>query len=66
MRDLGVDPFTWVGLALFLLTVLALRSIWTSGGHARKVKFIWSVLAFFPLLGPLGWFVLGRSRRRRR
>ena len=65
MRDLGVDPFTWVGLALLLLAVLALRSIWTSGGHARKVKVILSVIALVPLLGPLGWFVLGRSRLRR-
>lgn len=65
MPDLGFDRFTWVGLVLFALTVLALRSIWTSGGHARKVKVIWSVVALFPLLGPMGWFVLGRSRRRR-
>ena len=62
---LGFDRFTWVFLALFLLAVLALRSIWTSGGHARKVKVIWSVVALIPFVGPLGWFVLGRSRKQR-
>ena len=62
---LGVDRFTWIFLAVFILAVLALRSIWTSDGHAQRVKVIWSVIALFPLLGPLGWFVLGRSRRRR-
>ncbi len=61
----GIDQFTWIGLVLFVLAVLALRSIWTSDGHATKVKVIWSVIALFPLLGPIGWFVLGRSRRRR-
>ena len=61
----GFDAFTLIGLAVFLAAVLALRSIWTSSGHARKVKVIWSVIALVPLLGPLGWFVLGRTRRRR-
>ena len=61
----GIDQFTWIGLVLFVLAVLALRSIWTSHGHARKVKVIWSVVALFPLFGPIGWFVLGRSRRQR-
>ena len=62
---LGPDRFTWIFLVLFLLAVFALRSIWTSDGHARKVKVIWSIVALFPLLGPLAWFVLGRSRRQR-
>ena len=61
----GLDSFTWIFLALFLLAVIALRSIWASGGHARKVKVIWSVIALIPLMGPLGWFVLGRSRKQR-
>jgi hypothetical protein len=61
----GLDRFTWIFLLVFLLTVLALRSIWTSGGHATRVKVIWSVVVLFPVAGPLGWFVLGRSRRRR-
>lgn len=62
---LGIDRFTWIFLALFVLAVLALRSIWRSDGHARKVKVIWTVVALFPLLGPIGWFVLGRTRRQR-
>ena len=60
-----MDQFTWIGLALFCLAVLAFRSIWTSPGHAAKVKVIWSVVALIPLVGPLGWFVLGRSRKQR-
>ena len=61
----GLDWFTWVFLALFVLTALALRSVWTSGAHARRVKVIWSAVVLVPLVGPVGWFVLGRNRRRR-
>lgn len=63
---MGVDSFTWIILALFVLMVLALRSVWKSSAHARRVKVIWSAVVLIPLLGPLGWFVLGRDRRRRR
>ena len=62
---LGTDRFTWIFLGVFLLAAFALRSIWTSGGHATKVKIIWSVIALVPIVGPLGWFVLGRTRKRR-
>ena len=63
----GVDRFTWFFLALFVLMVLALRSVWKSRAHARRVKIIWSAaVVLIPLLGPLGWLVLGRDRRRRR
>ena len=62
---MSVDRFTWIFLGLFLLAVLALRSVWTSAGHAHRVKLIWSAVVLIPLLGPIGWFVLGRSRRRR-
>ncbi len=61
----GLDSFTWILLGLFILTLLALRSVWASSGHARRVKLIWSIVVLFPLLGPLAWFVLGRSRKRR-
>ncbi len=60
-----IDRFTWIFFAIVALAVLALRSIWTSGGHARSVKIIWSVVVLFPVLGALGWFVLGRTRKRR-
>jgi uncharacterized membrane protein len=62
---MGVDAFTWILLALFLLAILALRSVWMSSAHARRVKVIWSAIALVPLIGPLAWFVLGRDRRRR-
>ena len=61
----GIDRFTWIALGIFLLTAAALRSIWTSSGHATKVKVIWSVVALVPIVGPLGWAVLGRTRKRR-
>ncbi len=61
----GIDSFTWIGLTLFLLAVLALRSVWRSRTHARRVKIIWSAVVLLPLFGPLAWFVLGRERRRR-
>jgi len=61
----GVDGFTWIFLALVVLAVLALRSVWTSRAHARRVKLIWSAVVLVPLVGPVGWFVLGRSRRKR-
>jgi hypothetical protein len=62
---MSIDRFTWIFLALFLLAVVALRSVWKSVGHARKVKVIWSAIVLVPLLGPIGWFALGRDRRRR-
>lgn len=61
----GIDTFTWIGGALFVLSALALRSVWKSHAHARRVKVIWSAVVLIPLLGPLGWYVLGRDRRRR-
>jgi hypothetical protein len=65
MPDLGFDSFTWILLAAFVFTALALRSIWTSREHAARVKLIWSAVALVPVAGPLAWFVLGRDRRRR-
>ena len=54
----------WAFAAWAVTTALALLSIWLSRSHSPKVKVIWSVLALVPLLGPAGWFVLGRERRR--
>jgi hypothetical protein len=62
---MGFDQFTWIGIAAVALAALALRSVWKSPVHAAKVKVIWSVIVLVPFLGPLGWFVLGRERRRR-
>ena len=61
----GLDGFTWDFLALVVLAVIALRSLWTSHDHARRVKVIWSAVLLVPLVGPVGWFILGRSRRKR-
>ena len=61
----GLDRFTWVLLALVLLAALALRSVWKSRAHARRVKIIWSAVVLIPLVGPVGWYILGRDRRRR-
>ncbi len=63
---MSVDRFTWIFLAAFLLAVVALRSVWRSRGHARKVKVIWSAaVVLVPIVGPIAWLVLGRDRRRR-
>ena len=64
-ETLGLDPFTWILLGVFLLAALALRSIWTSRTHAKKVKLIWSAIALIPVVGGLAWFVLGRQQRSR-
>ena len=61
----GFDRFTWIFLALVVLAALALRSVWKSHAHARRVKIIWSAVVLIPLLGPIGWYILGRDRRRR-
>ena len=63
---MSVDRFTWIFLAALLLAIVALRSVWKSHGHARKVKVIWSAaVVLVPVLGPVAWLVLGRSRRHR-
>ena len=60
------DIFTIVGLLWAVLAAGALKSIWHRAGHSRKVKVIWTVLAVaVPIVGALGWFLLGRERRRR-
>jgi uncharacterized membrane protein len=61
----GFDSFTWIFLALVVLAALALRSVWKSRAHARRVKIIWSAVVLIPLVGPVGWYILGRDRRRR-
>jgi hypothetical protein len=61
----GVDVFTIAGIVWAVLAGGALKSIWHRAGHSRKVKVIWSVLAIgVPFLGALGWFALGREKRR--
>ena len=55
----------WLGVAAVVLLAAALLSIWLGRHHSPRAKVIWTVIAFLvPILGPLGWFVLGRERRR--
>lgn len=59
---------TWP-LVLFaawaISSAVALLSIWLGRHRAPRVKVIWSVLVVFvPIAGALGWFVLGRERKR--
>lgn len=61
----GIDTFTWIGLAAVALAAMAMRSVWTSRVHAARVRAIWSAIVLIPFIGPLGWFVLGRERRRK-
>lgn len=62
---MGIDAFTWFGLAWAIATAAALKSIWHRAGHSRAVKLIWSALAILvPILGAAGWFLLGREQRR--
>jgi hypothetical protein len=62
---LGFDAFTVAGIVWAALAGAALKSIWHRAGHSRKVKVIWTVLAIaVPFVGALGWFALGRERRR--
>jgi hypothetical protein len=62
-----IDAFTWIGLAWFVATALALTSIWRSSVHSGKSKTIWTVIVLaLPLLGAIGWAALGRERRRPR
>ena len=48
-----------------ILDVGALWSIWRSPAHSRRAKSFWTVaVILLPGLGALGWFALGRERRR--
>jgi hypothetical protein len=61
----GLDTFTWIGLTAVAFAGLALRSVWASRVHAKKVKAIWSGIVLIPFIGAFGWFILGRERRRK-
>lgn len=58
-------PLVWSAAATILLAT-ALLSIWLGRHHSRKAKIVWTVIAvLLPILGPVGWFVLGREGKRR-
>lgn len=57
-------PLWFVGIAI-IVDVCALASIWLGRRHGRAAKLVWTVIvAFLPVLGAAGWFLLGRERRR--
>jgi hypothetical protein len=48
-----------------ILDMGALWSLWRSSAHSRRAKSFWTVaVILLPGLGALGWFALGRERRR--
>lgn len=53
----------WVLAALQLvLFIAALISVIASKRYTGGGKFLWAVLVFaLPILGPIGWFVAGRT-----
>lgn len=64
------SPFAvpgWVLLVAALLDVAALVTIWMGRRHSRQAKTLWTIIVLvLPVLGALGWFILGHERRRRR
>ena len=62
----GTNWPLWFACAWIVLGVSALGSIWLGTRHGRPAKMVWTgIVVFVPVLGALGWFVLGRERRRR-
>lgn len=56
----------YVGLAILVIDLGALVSIWRSTLHSKKAKLVWTlIVAVLPVIGALAWFPLGRERRRR-
>ena len=57
-------PLWFVGVSI-ILGVSALASTWMGTRHGRKAKIVWTVIIVcVPVLGALGWYALGRERRR--
>jgi hypothetical protein len=45
--------------------VAALTSIWLGRHHSKRAKVVWTVIVLaVPILGAIGWFLLGRERKR--
>jgi hypothetical protein len=62
--DVPTDYLRRAGLAALLIDLVALTSIWRSRKHSLKARLVWTaIVAFVPVLGGLGWFLLGRERR---
>ena len=64
---LATSSGRWTAVVLIVADILALTSIWHSRDHSLKTKIVWTALvAFLPVLGAVGWFVLGKGRGVRR
>jgi hypothetical protein len=56
----------WLAGGALVLLLAALASIWRGRRHSPRAKIVWTAIAtLVPVLGPLGWFLLGREGRRR-
>ena len=55
----------WLFAAWAIGAAAAVLSIWLGRHRAPRVKLIWTVISLaVPVVGALGWFVLGRERKR--
>lgn len=64
-RMLELANTRWIGLALILIDLVALATIWLSERHSTKAKLVWTAMVVvLPVLGALSWVVLGREPRR--
>lgn len=56
----------WFTAAALVIGAAALLSIWLGRRHSRQAKWVWTVIVLvLPILGGIGWFLLGRERRGR-
>ena len=55
----------WLFAAWAIGAAAAVLSIWLGRQRAPRVKLIWTVISLaVPVVGALGWFALGRERKR--
>lgn len=59
---IGLIVWIVLGIAQFVLFIAAVISVLASRRYTGGGKLLWILLVFFmPLLGPIGWFLLGRN-----
>ncbi len=62
--DFSSDYVRRAGFTALVIDVLALVSVWRSRAHSLKARLVWTaIVALFPVLGAVAWFVLGREKR---
>lgn len=65
MRGVPEGWPAWLAGGALLLLLAALTSIWRGRRHSPSAKIVWTLVAtLVPIVGPLGWFLLGRERRK--